>query len=121
MPWYLQKANLEIVFENSLLSASHYYLFFKILGTFNRLHRRIAGVNIDAGLIACNAIARIDVPAMLVYGGESNFYRTETAHYVASQIPDAILHIYEGTDHSPHQWQRERFTRELIAFVNNPA
>ncbi|NJD26389.1 MAG: alpha/beta hydrolase [Betaproteobacteria bacterium] len=68
-----------------------------------------------------DVLSRIDVPALLVYGGESNFYLSETAHFVASQIPDAILHIYEGTDHSPHQWQRERFTRELIAFVNNPA
>lgn len=68
-----------------------------------------------------DVLAAIDVPAMLVYGGASNFYRTETAHYVAAQIPDAILHIYEGTDHSPHQWQRERFTRELIAFINRPA
>ncbi|MGE5472407.1 MAG: alpha/beta fold hydrolase [Bacteroidota bacterium] len=68
-----------------------------------------------------DVLGRIDVPSMLVYGGQSNFYRNETAHYVASQIPDAILHIYEGTDHSPHQWQRERFTRELIDFINRPA
>ncbi|MFZ2268781.1 MAG: alpha/beta hydrolase [Azonexus sp.] len=65
-----------------------------------------------------DVLSRIDVPALLVYGGESNFYRNETARYVASQIPNAILHIYEGTDHSPHQWQRERFVRELIEFIN---
>lgn len=64
-----------------------------------------------------DVLSQIDIPTMLVYGGESNFYRTETAHYVAKQIPNAILHIYEGTDHSPHQWQRERFTSELIAFI----
>jgi pimeloyl-ACP methyl ester carboxylesterase len=62
-------------------------------------------------------LGKIDVPSMLVYGGESNFYRNETAHYVASQIPNAILHIYEGADHSPHQWQRERFVKELIKFI----
>ena len=68
-----------------------------------------------------DVLTRIDVPSMLVYGGQSNFYKTETAHYVASAIPNAILSIYEGSDHSPHQWQRERFVRELIAFVNaNP-
>lgn len=60
---------------------------------------------------------RIDIPAMLVYGGESNFYHAATAHYVAKCIPDAILHIYENTDHSPHLWQRERFTRDLLAFI----
>lgn len=68
-----------------------------------------------------DVLQHIDVPSMLVYGGESNFYRTETAHYVANQIPDAILHIYEGTDHSPHQWQRERFTKELMAFIDQAA
>lgn len=64
-----------------------------------------------------DVLNKINVPALLVYGGESNFYRTETARYVASQIPNAILRIYEGTDHSPHQWQRERFANELMAFI----
>lgn len=65
-----------------------------------------------------DVLSQIDVPTMLVYGGESNFYGPETAHYVARQIPQAILHIYEGTDHSPHQWQRERFANELMAFID---
>lgn len=66
-----------------------------------------------------DVLQQINVPAMLVYGGQSNFYRSATAHYVAQQIPNAILHIYEGTDHSPHQWQRERFARELIEFIDS--
>ena len=65
-----------------------------------------------------DVLANISLPTLLVYGGQSNFYRQETAHFVARQIPQAILHIYEGTDHSPHQWQRERFTAELLAFIN---
>lgn len=63
-------------------------------------------------------LAEIDVPALLVYGEHSNFYRNETARYVAETIPNAILHIYEGTDHAPHQWQRERFVRDLRLFIN---
>lgn len=55
-----------------------------------------------------------------VYGGGSNFYHLDTAKFVAEQIPDAILHIYEGTDHSPHQWQRERFIRDLLSFISAP-
>ena len=65
-----------------------------------------------------DVLSQIDVPSMLVYGGQSNFYSLETAHYVASQIPNALLHIYEGTDHSPHQWHRERFAEELIDFID---
>lgn len=68
-----------------------------------------------------DVLSDINIPAMLVYGGESNFYHVATAHYVARQIPKAILHIYEGTDHSPHQWQRERFARELMEFIDTPA
>ena len=68
-----------------------------------------------------DVLGHIDVPAMLVYGGESNFYGVETANYVARQIPNSILHIYEGSDHWPHQWQRERFSRELMAFIAQAA
>lgn len=64
-----------------------------------------------------DVLSTIDVPSMLIYGGESNFYGQDTARFVADQIPNAILHIYEGTDHSPHQWQRERFTQDLMAFI----
>ena len=65
-----------------------------------------------------DVLAKINVPSMLVYGGESNFYGEGTARFVANQIPNAVLHIYEGTDHSPHQWQRERFARDLMAFID---
>jgi pimeloyl-ACP methyl ester carboxylesterase len=64
-----------------------------------------------------DVLSHIDIPAMLVYGGASNFYHLDTAHFVAGQIPDAILHIYEGTDHSPHQWHRERFAGDLLRFI----
>lgn len=62
-------------------------------------------------------LEKITVPALLVYGGESNFYRTATAHYVAACLPQAILHIYDSTDHSPHLWQRERFAKDLLEFI----
>lgn len=65
-----------------------------------------------------DVLKKTNIPTMLVFGEESNFYHVETAHYVQKQIPNAILHIYEGTDHSPHQWHRERFTRDLISFIN---
>ena len=67
-----------------------------------------------------DALERVDIPALLIYGGESNFYHVKTAHYVRSRIPQAILHIYEGTDHSPHQWRREQFVRDLLHFIDTP-
>ena len=59
----------------------------------------------------------IACPSLLVYGSHSNFYHSATAHYVAGQIRDSVLKIYEGCDHSPHQWQRERFVRDLLDFI----
>jgi len=80
-----------------------------------------------APLIACwqsltaadyrQTLEGIDIPALLIYGGASNFYHEATAHYVRERIAGAILRIYEDTDHSPHQWQRERFTRDLLEFI----
>jgi pimeloyl-ACP methyl ester carboxylesterase len=63
-------------------------------------------------------LEKIDVPALLIYGGDSNFYHRETARFVHERIRHAVLHVYEGTDHSPHQWERERFQRDLLAFLD---
>ena len=67
-----------------------------------------------------SVLERIDIPALLVYGGDSNYYRSETAHYVKNRIAGAILHVYAGTDHSPHQWERDRFVRDLREFIDSP-
>lgn len=64
-----------------------------------------------------DVLSKIDIPTLLIYGELSNFYTTETAHYVQSHIPQAELHIYKGTDHSPHLWQVKRFVRDLLGFI----
>lgn len=73
-----------------------------------------------ASLVAADyrdVLTGIDVPTLLVWGGESNFYDLATAHYVNERIGGSALHVYDDTDHSPHQWQRERFERDLLGFV----
>lgn len=65
-----------------------------------------------------DVLSRIDIPALLVYGGASNFYHTRTARYVRDSIPNALLHIYDGVDHAPHLWERERFVKDVLAFVD---
>jgi len=87
------------------------------------------GVRFDArALIDCwksltaadyrDVLARIPIPALLVYGGASNFYSTGTAEYVRDSIPDALLRIYEGVDHAPHLWERERFVKDVLDFID---
>ncbi len=44
----------------------------------------------------------IDRPCLLIYGGRSNFYPIETAHWVQRQTPGARLSIHEEGNHSPH-------------------
>jgi pimeloyl-ACP methyl ester carboxylesterase len=64
-----------------------------------------------------DVLGQIDIPALLIYGGESNYYHAHTARYVRDNIAGAMLQIYEGTDHSPHQCERERFTHDLLTFA----
>jgi pimeloyl-ACP methyl ester carboxylesterase len=93
---------------------------------WQKARTRLQQLDADA-LIACwqslveadyrSMLDSISIPTLLVWGEQSNFYNTATAHYVASRIPNAILEIYQGTDHSPHQWQRERFIDDLCRFI----
>jgi pimeloyl-ACP methyl ester carboxylesterase len=66
-----------------------------------------------------DVLEKIDVPALLIYGGQSNFYGRDTARFVGDRIRQAVLHIYEDADHSPHQGQRERFLRDLLEFIGD--
>ena len=64
-----------------------------------------------------DVLAGITIPALLVYGGASNFYSAGTAQYVRDSIPNAVLHTYPDVDHAPHLWERERFVRDVLDFV----
>jgi pimeloyl-ACP methyl ester carboxylesterase len=59
----------------------------------------------------------IDVPTLLAWGAESNFYGAATAQFLLSHIAAATLSYYEGADHCPQLLQPERFAKELTAFL----
>lgn len=59
----------------------------------------------------------ITVPALLVYGAESNFYPPSTGPWVRDAISGAELLVYEGADHSPHVAQPDRFAADLAGFA----
>lgn len=65
-----------------------------------------------------DVLGHIQIPALLVYGGASNFYGTGTAHYVRDSIPNALLHVYPDVDHAPHLWERDRFVKDVLDFVS---
>ncbi|CAK0779748.1 hypothetical protein CCP2SC5_950016 [Azospirillaceae bacterium] len=54
-------------------------------------------------------LSRITVQTLLIYGGESNYYSVETAHYVRQSIPGSRLFLFEEADHAPHIYDRGRF------------
>jgi pimeloyl-ACP methyl ester carboxylesterase len=64
-----------------------------------------------------DVLGQIDVPTLMVWGAESNFYTLETAEFLLARIRSAKLHVYQGADHSPQLQQAGRFAEELSAFV----
>jgi len=64
-----------------------------------------------------DAVGLTTRPCLLVYGGRSNFYRLETAHWIAARLADARLSIYAEANHSPHMMDPARFVVELTEFV----
>jgi non-heme chloroperoxidase len=60
----------------------------------------------------------IDIPTLLVWGTESNFYTPATAQFLLEHIPSATLESYDGADHCPQLQQPERFANELAAFIS---
>lgn len=65
-------------------------------------------------------LPRVAVPALLVYGSESNYYGVATGHFVQRSMPQAELIVYEGADHSPHICQPRRFVADLKRFACRP-
>lgn len=66
-----------------------------------------------------DVLPTMTMPTLLVYGGASNFYTAATAHYVRDHIPNAHLTVYDGEDHAPHLWQRERFVHDILEFTGH--
>jgi len=65
-----------------------------------------------------DVLPMISVPTLLVHGDESHFYSLELGQYVRDSIPNARLVVYQGSDHSPHLWQRDRFESDLRGFAS---
>lgn len=64
-----------------------------------------------------DVLPTIDVPTLLVWGAESNFYSEATARFLLAQIPRAYLSWYEEADHSPQLLHPTRFAAELASFL----
>jgi pimeloyl-ACP methyl ester carboxylesterase len=65
-----------------------------------------------------DVLSAIDVPSLLVYGNESNFYDAATREWVHAHTPGSKLLVYEDADHSPHQAAPRRFVKDLLEFAS---
>lgn len=64
-------------------------------------------------------LSRITVPALLVYGEESNYYGPEVPATVSAAIGGSWLRVFEKADHCPHLACRERFVALLGRFADS--
>jgi pimeloyl-ACP methyl ester carboxylesterase len=63
----------------------------------------------------------INVPTLLSFGAQSNFYTAATAQYLQTHIANAQLSCYEKADHCPQLIDPPRFTAELREFLSRRA
>lgn len=63
----------------------------------------------------------INVPTLLSFGAQSNFYTAATAQYLQTHIANAQLSCYDKADHCPQLIDPQRFTAELLEFLSRSA
>jgi non-heme chloroperoxidase len=63
-------------------------------------------------------LSRIEVPALLIYGQGSKIFPHHVAEYIALQVPNAEVAIFENSGHCPFWEEPERFNAELVKFVD---
>jgi maleate isomerase len=63
------------------------------------------------------SVGRIDVPALLMYGGHSTSTTRFVADYMASAIPTAQLELFAESGHALFLEEPERFNRVVDAFA----
>ncbi len=114
-----------ILLGASGLNDKYNELFVRHRETFMKRKRRFTSpqalslVNIWDSLIAADyrdVLPKINVPCLLIYGDQSQYYLKETGDYVASHIPDAQLLRLPLGDHSPFMQEMDAFCTAVYDF-----
>ena len=64
-----------------------------------------------------DVLPRLTVPLLVAGGRHSPLWPVEHAEWCAQQAPDAQLHIFEQSGHTPHLAEPDRFNEVLIDFL----
>ena len=62
-------------------------------------------------------LKNISVPTYLAYGKKSRFYGVKVAEYVADNIKNADLHLYDKSGHHPHADYAQDFAKKVIKYA----
>jgi non-heme chloroperoxidase len=60
----------------------------------------------------------LDLPTLIIYGDTDPFVPREDQDRLVDLLTRARLHVYAGAGHLPHWDDPERFTADLVAFVD---
>jgi pimeloyl-ACP methyl ester carboxylesterase len=66
-----------------------------------------------------DVLPAITVPTWLAWGTASNFYPVDVGRYLLSSIRGSSMTCYEGADHAPHLQNPDRFSADLIEFIES--
>ncbi|MBL0171062.1 MAG: alpha/beta hydrolase [Gemmatimonadaceae bacterium] len=62
-------------------------------------------------------LAALRMPTLLVWGDRDTIIDREATEFLARSIPSSSLLVFEGVGHTPHWEDPERFSRGVVAFV----
>jgi non-heme chloroperoxidase len=62
-------------------------------------------------------VSEVDVPALLIYGEQSDIFPTDVGAWLEDAMPDATHVPFEHSGHCPFWEEAERFNEELARFV----
>lgn len=62
-------------------------------------------------------LPQIDIPCLITYGMESNYYAPQTSEYMRNNLPKANLVPFDGCGHALHIQDPEKFNSELLTFL----
>jgi len=69
-----------------------------------------------AGIDHAEELARVNLPALLLWGDKDAFIPRAVQDGLLETLPDSQLVAYEGTGHALHWEEPERFAADVIAF-----
>ncbi len=65
-----------------------------------------------------DVLPKIDIPALAIFGGQSNFYPPAIVDYTRDNMPNVRTKVYEDGSHSPQFEFPHRFVEDLTLFIN---